>query len=102
MELNCNMRGVIGSRGLRLFIIQYGWLSDEARGEREREKERERERESEQKRSRWRYGALCSSPACWKCDFLPFFFFLPLYEQLLHWISRVSTWFCYDMNTCWL
>lgn len=38
MELNCNMRGVIGSRGLRLFIIQYGWLSDEARGEREREK----------------------------------------------------------------
>lgn len=67
VELNCNMRGVIGSRGLRLFIIQYGWLSDEARGE--------RERESEQKRSRWRYGALCSSPACWKCDFLFLFFF---------------------------
>lgn len=97
MELNCNMRGVIGSRGLRLFIIQYGWLSDEARGE--------RERESEQKRSRWRYGALCSSPACWKCDFLLsffFFFFLPLYEQLLHWILRVSAWSCYAMNTCLL
>lgn len=46
--------------GLKLFIIQYGWLSDEAKG---------REREWEQKKSRWRYGAFCSALAGWKCEF---------------------------------
>lgn len=42
--------------GLKLFIIQYGWLSDEAMGG-------GRERESEQKRSRCRYDAFCSALA---------------------------------------
>lgn len=30
--MNSNMRGVIGSRDLRVFIIQYDWLSDKAWG----------------------------------------------------------------------
>lgn len=61
VELNCNMRGVIGSWGWSyLLFSMVGWAMRRGGGG---------ERESEQKRSRCRYDAFCSALAGWKYDF---------------------------------